>query len=128
MQPRILIVDDHPVNIAILKKILHNDYHLDTATSGEETLDKVPAYQPALILLDIMMPGIDGYETCRRLRATPDLQHLKIIMVTAKAMPEERLQGFEAGADDYIIKPFEKQELLTKVRCCLESQCVSIAD
>jgi CheY-like chemotaxis protein len=119
VQPKILIVDDHPVNIAIMKKILPHDCHLETAASGEETLDKVMSYQPDLILLDIMMPGIDGYETCRRIRSTPTLQHTKIIMVTAKAMPEERQQGFEAGADDYVIKPFEKQELLAKVYYCL---------
>jgi CheY-like chemotaxis protein len=128
VQPKILIVDDHPVNIAILKKILPNDYHLETAFSGEEALAQVPTYQPDLILLDIMMSGIDGYETCRRIRETPTLRHIKIIMVSAKAMPEERLQGFEAGADDYIIKPFEKQELLAKVRDCLEARCVSATD
>jgi signal transduction histidine kinase len=116
---RILIVDDHPTNIAILEEILGDDYPLKTATCGEEALAIAPDFQPALILLDIMMPGIDGYETCRRLRAHPTLSHTQIIMVSAKAMVSERLQGYEAGADDYITKPFDEEELVAKVRVYL---------
>ncbi len=119
MQHKILIVDDLPMNVLILTKILQTDYQLETAASGEEALAKATAFQPALMLLDIMMPGIDGYETCRRIRATPALCSLKIIMVSARALPEERMQGYEAGADDYIIKPFERHELLARVRACL---------
>ena len=114
---RILIVDDHPTNIAILEEILGDDYPLKTATCGEEAL--APDFQPALILLDIMMPGIGGYETCRRLRAHPTLRHTKILMVSAKAMVAERLQGYEAGADEYITKPFDEEELAAKVRVYL---------
>ncbi|HEX9871611.1 MAG TPA: hybrid sensor histidine kinase/response regulator [Candidatus Tectomicrobia bacterium] len=116
---RILMVDDHPTNIAILEEILGNDYPLQTATCGEEALALAPDFQPALILLDIMMPGIGGYETCRRLRAHPTLRHTKILMVSAKAMVAERLQGYEAGADEYITKPFDEEELAAKVRVYL---------
>ena len=113
---RLLIVDDHPTNIFCLKELLEDDYQLTTAMSGEEALALAPVCRPDLVLLDVMMPGIDGYETCRRLRALPELHHTKILMVSARAMLQERMQGYEAGADDYIVKPFEEEELLAKIR------------
>ena len=119
---RILIVDDHPTNIAIIEEVLGDDYHLATAMSGEEALAVAPRFSPHLILLDVMMPGIGGYETCRRLREHPTLYTVKILMVSAKAMKEERLEGYEVGADDYITKPFEAEELLAKVRVYLRLQ------
>jgi two-component system sensor histidine kinase/response regulator len=121
---KILIVDDHPTNVALLEDILGEDYLLATATSGEEALAIAPDFQPALVLMDIMMPGLDGYETCRRLRAQATLRHTKIILVSAKAMLSERLQGYEAGADDYITKPFDEDELLAKVRVYLRLKSV----
>jgi two-component system sensor histidine kinase/response regulator len=127
-QDRILIVDDNPVNVAILEEMLGDGYHLTTATSGEEALALTSDVRPDLILLDIMMPGIDGYETCRRIRATPALRHTKIIMVSAKALVAERLQGYKAGADDYVTKPFEEEELLAKVRVYLRLKSVEEVD
>ncbi len=118
-QEKVLIVDDHPINVEILEEVLGDQYQLATAFSGDEALSIAPMFQPALILLDIMMPGLDGYETCRQLREDPALRHTKIIMVSAKAMPAERLQGYEAGADDYITKPFNKEELQAKVNVYL---------
>lgn len=91
MYDRILIVDDHPDNLEILEDVLGDDYEIATAACGEEALELAETFRPALILLDIMMPGIDGYETCRRLRATPSLRHTKIMMISAKAMVTERL-------------------------------------
>jgi two-component system sensor histidine kinase/response regulator len=113
---RILIVDDRPANVAILEEILGEHYRLKVATCGEVALAIALDFQPALILLDIMMPGIGGYETCRRIRAHPALRHIKIIIVSARTLVAERLQGYEAGADDYITKPFDEEELLAKVR------------
>jgi len=113
---RILIVDDHATNVAVLEEILGEHYTLQTATCGEEALAIALDFKPALILLDIMMPGIGGHETCRRIRAHPSLRHIKIIMVSARALVAERLQGYEAGADDYITKPFDEEELVAKVR------------
>ena len=123
-QGKILIVDDNPTNVEILEKLLHHDHQLAVATTGEEALSLAPDFQPELILLDIMMPGIDGYETCRQLRTLSVLRHTKIIMVSAKALTAERLQGYEAGADDYIIKPFDKHELRAKVQVYLRLKSV----
>lgn len=125
---RILIVDDHPTNIALLEDILGEDYILATAISGEDALAIVTPFRPDLILLDIMMPGINGYETCRRLREMPALRHIKILMVSAKARVEERLHGYEVGADDYITKPFDEEELLAKVRVYLRLKSVEEID
>ena len=119
---RILLVDDHPTNLAVLEELLGETYPLTIATSGEAALARAAEVAPALILLDVMMPGIDGYETCRRLRALPTLHPPKIIMVSAKAMVAERLRGYDAGADDYVTKPFDPQELLAKVRVYLQLQ------
>jgi two-component system, sensor histidine kinase and response regulator len=125
---RILIVDDHPINIAILEELLGDTYELAVATSGEEALSIAVEFHPALILLDIMMPGINGYETCRRLRAIPALCTCKIIMVSAKAMVSERLHGYEAGADDYVTKPFDAEEFLAKVRVYLRLKSIEEVD
>ena len=113
---RILIVDDIPTNVDILRRILRKDYELDTAASGEECLAKLPIFKPELVLLDIMMPGIDGYETCRRIKSSDLGEFIQVILVSGKGSPAERLQGYEAQADDYIVKPFNHEELLSKVR------------
>jgi len=116
-EAHVLVVDDNPTNIAILEEILEDDgFDLACATSGEEALECYSSRRPDLILLDIMMPGIDGYETCRRIRDLPGGKDTKIIMVSAKALTEERVSGYDAGADDYVVKPFDEQELLSKVR------------
>ena len=116
---RILIVDDNSTNIAILEEILSDHFPLATAASGEEALAKAVEFRPEVVLLDIMMPGMNGYEVCRAMRASPALRHCKIIMVSARAMVSERIEGYEAGADDYIVKPFDEDELLAKVRIYL---------
>jgi len=105
-----------PATCPIVKKTLGPDFNVVTAASGETALDAASRLQPALVLLDIMMPGIDGYETCRRLRSAPGLGGTKIILMSARASAAERLEGYAAGADDYVVKPFDPDELLAKVR------------
>ncbi len=119
IRSKILIVDDNATNVAILEEILSDGYDLADVSTGEECLEIADAFRPDLILLDIMMAGIDGYETCRRLRESDEEHRTKIIMVSAKAALSERLHGYEAGADDYITKPFDEEELLSKVRVFL---------
>jgi signal transduction histidine kinase len=118
-QNRILIVDDNATNIAILEEILGDHYQLATAVRAEEALQTALEFRPELILLDIMLPGMNGYDACRRMREQAALRHCKIIMVSAKAMVSERIAGYEAGADDYLTKPFDEEELLAKVRIYL---------
>jgi len=121
---RILIVDDNQQNTSIVRKILRNRYDLVDAETGEEALHIADSYRPDIVLLDIMLPGIDGYEVCRRMKDKNRLPDTKVIMVTAKAMIGEKLNGYEAGADDYITKPFDGEELLAKVEVYLRLKTV----
>ncbi len=116
---KVLIVDDIPHNVEILETSLEDKYILETAGSGEEALEIIPKFRPDLVLLDIMMPGIDGYEVCRRIKADDNLSYIKIILVTGKALVEERLKGYEVGADDYVTKPFVIRELEAKIKVFL---------
>ena len=121
---RILVVDDDPNNIAIIDELLAEDYDLRTATTGEQAVRIGLEFKPDVILLDIMMPGMNGYDVCRELRRHHEIEHSKIIMVSARAMASERLEGYEAGADDYITKPFDGDELLAKLRVYLDLSTV----
>jgi signal transduction histidine kinase len=113
----ILIVDDQLIGRETLEALLTGQgYHLILARSGLETLTKAQEFQPDLILLDVMMPGMDGFEVCRRLRADPILAEVPIIMVTTLDDRQSRLQAFDAGADDFISKPFDSVELRMRVR------------
>jgi len=126
---RILAVDDDPVDIAVIKRLLSKkDYDLRTAASGEEALEVAAEFQPDIILLDVIMSGISGYEVCRRIRADAKLKRTKVIMVSGLAMVSERLQGYEAGADDYITKPCDEAELLAKIKVYLRLKSVEEVD
>jgi two-component system sensor histidine kinase/response regulator len=127
-KPRVLGVDDNPRNLSILRKALGDEFQFTAAATGEEALEAAHRNRPDVILLDIMMPGLDGYETCRRLRARPELSSTKILMVSAKGMTSERLEGYSAGANDYIVKPFEPAELLAKVRVYVRLKSVEEVD
>ena len=125
---RILGVDDDPLNRIILADYLEEDYEVTLAESGEHCLEILETMHPDLILLDIMMPGINGYEVCQQVRADQRLRHTKIILISAKALPEERLKGYEVGANDYVTKPFSGDELLAKVRVYLDLASVEELD
>lgn len=113
----ILIVDDTPVNLELLEVILEDaGYEVRTAISGEGALRAVEAELPSLILLDIMMPGINGYETCRRLKADERTAAIPVIFLSAKSGNEDIVEGFAAGAVDYVGKPFHEAELLSRVK------------
>ena len=114
--PNILVVDDTPANVKMLDTLLGvTGYRVVTATNGQEALDQVAAERPDLILLDVVMPVMDGYETCRRLRENYETRFLPIIMITASG-EQEKVKALELGADDFISKPFDQAELLARVK------------
>jgi len=112
----ILIVDDTPANIDILWKMLETEgYNISGVPNGKLALELADKAQPCLILLDVMMPEMDGYEVCRRLKANPRTQHIPIIFITAKSEPEDVVQAFSVGGDDYITKPFYQEEVKSRI-------------
>ncbi len=117
---KILIVDDAPANIGILGQTLMADYELRVATNGAAALDIAVADSPDIILLDIMMPGMDGYEVCRRLKDNESTRHIPVIFVTGKSEEEDETKGLELGAVDYITKPFSAPIVKARVKNHLE--------
>jgi adenylate cyclase len=117
--PKILVVDDVPENVRLLEAVLvPRSYEVVTANDGRAALEQVETAKPDLILLDVMMPGLDGYAVCSQLRANDDTAVLPVIMVTS-SIGQEKTKAIEAGADDFITKPFNHDELLTRVRSLL---------
>ena len=123
MSARILVVDDQPANVRMLEaKLLAEYFDVSTAENGVAAIDIARQEQPDLILLDIMMPGIDGYETCQRLKADLQTRHIPVIMVTALDQREDRIRGLECGADDFLTKPIADVTLFARVRSLLRLQ------
>jgi two-component system response regulator MprA len=117
MKERILIIEDDDQILKILRRsLVYEGYQVDTAADGEEGLNQLRDNKPALVILDWMLPGMDGLEVCRRIR---ELGNQPVLMLTAKDTLEDRVQGLDAGADDYLIKPFELDELLARIRALL---------
>ena len=117
MTARVLVVDDVLPNVKLLEAKLTSEYfEVLTAYSGVETLEVVSREHPDIILLDVMMPGMDGFEVCRRIKADPTTQHIPIVMVTALDQPSDRVAGLQAGAEDFLTKPVQDIALFARVK------------
>ena len=116
----VLIVDDEPVGLEVVRALFHNtNYTLHFASNGKEAIAKAQQFHPDIILLDVIMPGMSGYEVCRAIRELPDLSDVPIILLTALNDRDAKIQGIQAGADDFISKPFDRLELTVRVRTIL---------
>lgn len=119
--PRILVVDDNDHNLNFLAALLsHNDYEPAKAISGLEAIEYLKTEKPDLILLDIMMPGLDGFDTCRMIKSNPETNAIPIIFLTAKSETEDLVKGFKTGAVDYVVKPVNQDELLARISTHIE--------
>lgn len=123
----ILIVDDNPTNLKVLSDTLKDlGWEILVALDGESAIEQVEYAQPDLILLDVMMPGIDGFETCRRLKSSPSTQDIPIIFTTALGEIEDKIRGFSVGAVDYITKPFRQEEVLARIKVHLQLRSLNL--
>lgn len=123
---KVLVVDDEPMMVNFLRTGLrYEGFEVLGASDGNSALELAKSFKPDLVILDLMMPGIDGYEICSQLRGDPDLG---IIMVTAKDETTDRVLGLDLGADDYLVKPFDFDELLSRMRAVLRRLKPSLAD
>ena len=122
MKPKILVVDDEPDAVELIEfNLKAAGYDVVTAADGEEALKKTRSLLPSLIVLDLMLPEVDGLEVCKILRRDPQTSAIPIIMLTAKAAEIDRVLGLELGADDYIAKPFSPRELVLRIKRLLRS-------
>src|ERR1051325_4457219 len=120
MKDRILVVDDEPDALDLISfNLKASGYDVTTADDGAEALRKARAVHPSLVVLDVMLPEVDGLEVCKTLRREPDTAAIPIIMLTAKAAEIDRVLGLERGADDYLTKPFSPRELVLRVKALL---------
>lgn len=117
--PRVLVVDDDSAVAKSIEATLRRYYQVSVVHSGVEAIKDARRHSPDIIVLDVLMPGMDGLETCRQLRNDPSLAEVPILFLTALARPEERVAGFRAGADDYLTKPFNLEELQLRIEAIL---------
>ena len=127
-ESRILIVDDVRTNVDVLVEALRSDYKLSVALNGESALRSIEKTPPDLVLLDIMMPGLDGYEVCRRLRASAVAREIPVMFLSALEEVKNKADGFEVGGNDYLVKPFEVLEVKARVRSLLKAKAYSDAN
>src|ERR1700720_4201690 len=117
MTARVLVVDDILSNVKLLEAKLSAEYfEVITAFNGLECLSKMETGAPDIVLLDVMMPGMEGFEVCRRIKANPKTAHIPVVMVTALDQPSDRVAGLDAGADDFLTKPVDDAALFARVR------------
>jgi PleD family two-component response regulator len=116
---KVLIVDDEPLNIELMEEILSKDYEVIKASSGIDALIKVEKTLPDLILLDVMMPNMNGYAVCKNLKSSNKTRQIPVVMITSLKDHEDKMKAIEAGADDFVSKPVEVCELSFKVRSLL---------
>ena len=129
VKSKVLAVDDNSTNIMLYEELLEEQYELETAADGQEALEKVVEFNPDVVLLDIMMPGISGYEVCSEIRKMANIgKDIKVILVSARNTTEDRIIGYEAGADDYLIKPFDEDELEAKLKVFLKLKSLEEID
>jgi two-component system, cell cycle response regulator len=122
---KILIVDDIPENIELLEDYLSlESYTVIAASNGKDALQKITEEKPDLVLLDVMIPDMTGFEICKVIKNDPETQFTQVLMLTALSEPEDRIKGIEAGADDFLIKPVRKLELKTRVKSLLRVKCM----
>ncbi len=119
---KVLVVDDLPTNVKLITAILKRDYEIIPAYSAEEALEKVDSENPDIVLLDIMMPGIDGYEVCKRIKQGDSTRFTPVVMITALSDIEDRIKAIEVDADDFLTKPINTQELITRTRSLLKAK------
>ena len=124
---RVLVVDDETINIEAIFEILQDEYEILIATSGKQALSTAHCIRPDLILLDVMMPDMDGYETCAQLRKGPDTSTIPVIFVTTQSAIEQEVKGFETGAVDYVTRPLRPKALLARVRTHINKKIHSLA-
>ncbi|HEY5593839.1 MAG TPA: response regulator [Nitrospiria bacterium] len=118
----ILIADDEPYLIRSLSYVLQREgYHVESAVDGQEAMSKIETLRPDLVFLDLMLPRLDGFQICRRIKERPDLRSIYVIILTAKGQQEDRQKGFQAGADAFMTKPFSPKEIIDKLRQILGS-------
>lgn len=125
-KPKILITDDEFSNTFVLKKFLSKEYEVKTARNGKETIELIKTFEPDLLLLDIVMPEISGLEVCEVLTQDEKFSDMPIILITSKSTANDIQKGFEAGATDYLAKPFSKVELEARIKTALRFRKVAL--
>lgn len=123
MSHKILVVDDEPAITRLVKMSLEVEgYEVRTALGGEQALAEAELWQPDLVVLDVMMPHLDGFQVCAKMKKEPLTAHIKVLFLTALGTPEDAGNGFAAGADEYLVKPFDPDVLLDKIRALLKTE------